>query len=599
MADEKTPAPQFPERLTYWGRVDAGMRAAANFVTMGYADKLEALMRPGSYADNMARNEAINKFDRQNSPETVGLYQGAMVLAAGGYGALRSATAGVYRLAATQVGRLAGYGAAETATATAATVTTAAATTAGTAGAAAVTATEVASAAAPAVAPVARSVGVKVAKKAAGGIMSLGKVGATMTVPLGVAMQMSDVMGGLAPKETVDLSSTVAAMTADTNVTNTAVMTVVGATALAGVADMLPLARMTEQASGLLARAPGPAKPLVRLAGYGLKLAWNGATSTAKGLGFVFAGGEVAASAYVASADQHGDSVATTAREAYVSAKSAAVDLLGNDSYLAKAAGIAVLSATAGLEAGAPLVSDVVRKEQLILHARDLDLTNPAHRMIVDGTLLAFDADPEDPFLQKLALKRLVDMEKDTLENPKLRQLASAVLLDEKQGLLANPAMRDLAEKCKVAENEDIKKQIVANADMTAGQIETLGSRFAQKWLPLEQAIAAAEKPRHDEAVYAAADPAPAPAPEPAKPVVHHRSLASAKPQSAFNRQAALPAPPLPPLVAMPEGGVVDTAPLLSAGTPMAPELDEMGDPGLAPTMALNTRTPSSGTGLA
>lgn len=76
MADERL---DVDKRQSLMGKIDAGMRSAANFLTFGYADKFDAYMasktgiggKKDAYEENLANNEVINEIDREVNHEAV------------------------------------------------------------------------------------------------------------------------------------------------------------------------------------------------------------------------------------------------------------------------------------------------------------------------------------------------------------------------------------------------------------------------------------------------------------------------------------------------------------------------------------------------
>ena len=76
MADERLDS---EKRQSLMGKIDAGVRSAANFLTFGYADKFDAYMasktgiggKKDAYEENLAKNEAINALDNEVNREAV------------------------------------------------------------------------------------------------------------------------------------------------------------------------------------------------------------------------------------------------------------------------------------------------------------------------------------------------------------------------------------------------------------------------------------------------------------------------------------------------------------------------------------------------
>lgn len=391
--EKKKPEIDLSGRTSWLGKIDAGMRAAANFVTFGYADKLDAMMSSGSYKDNMERNKAINDFDEENNTAAVRTGQVGITVVAAAPGLVKAA-----------VGKTIQAGSAAFAKATG---RTAAAETAAAGQAARAAAAEAASAraAAEAAAKAAKEATKEAAKAAkpttlGGRAKSIAGKAVKAGVGFGVPVVVADTLIESATGERSDKSQTTEEITAADGKTLQG-----GASAVASAMTLVAVApgvrafaervgeHMVDRMGGrfksvfelgkkLSDRLPDSIKkPIENAASHLGDLAHSGATSVAKGLGLAYVGSEVVASQYASDSNSnHPSAIVQTldaVRDAYTDLKRAGL-AQGKDATIS---GAFVVAFTVGMtelaEGFVPGVASIDSKERRLLTASDVDYSNP------------------------------------------------------------------------------------------------------------------------------------------------------------------------------------------------------------------------------
>ncbi len=383
MADPKKPGPDLSGRTSILGKIDAGIRAAANFVTFGYADKLDAMMSSGSYKDNMEKNKAINEFDEANNTAAVRTGQVGITAVAAAPGLVKAAVGKVAQVGSNLFAKATGRAAtAEVAVAqTAARVMPAA----------------VAAPAIPAAAPAATSLAGKAASLTGKAVKKTAKVGLAMGVPLVVAdavvSSAMEAQAGDKPKTAEEIAGV------NGSTIEGGASAVASAITLAAVAPgAMQFAervgeRMAERMGGrfksiiqlgekLSGHLPDSVKQAAQNGAAHLgELAQSGATTVAKAFGVAYVGGEVVAGQYVSDSNSNTPSMLVQAvdvvRDTYADLKKAGLDRGAGGSVsgaLVASATVLVTELTEGLVPG---IANISAKEQQLLLAKDADFNNP------------------------------------------------------------------------------------------------------------------------------------------------------------------------------------------------------------------------------
>lgn len=581
MAEESKPTgtpPDLSGRDSILGKIDAVGRAAANFVTFGYADKIDAYMNTKSeqlggavydalhggsskptpaqaaeaaraeavsYQAKLQANKDIDTFDTRNNTASVAVGQAAgavgAIMTPGAIGRLGAWT---YAGAKTLLG-IGGAGAA----ATAATTTTAGA---------AAAAPEAAAVATQATGIVARTTqavkdGAKFAKAnpADASIKVLAGAGKTVTnlsVPMMAAGAVVSAAGSVVPEgssnadgpDGIDsgmVETGVAGATAAVSlkiakeVANKRLKPVVWLADRFG--DKLPAAT---EAAGKWARAG------VDSVKYVSKSAWTGATTVAAYMGISMTQGEAISGAYTSATHDPDPTpaaqVAEAVRDKYGEIKDAGIK---SDSGVARGATAFVTTLVEGM---LPPVTAIAAKELAIIADPRTDLADPHMKKLVERHIFRDDPQLSDP----------------------ATRLAAAHVVFSKQTDLSDARVQGIADRLRTLEADELAAQKLSDEDFN--------KRFAaldKRWNPVRTEIVrlnTAEEARLARAAQEQAASAGQPQAIPAS-----LKTDGASPSHKFNVQAGnpaelahtggltpQPAAPLPPLVAPATG--VDTSAL-------------------------------------